>query len=338
MNYYDAKWYGNGRAQGEIRPCRGMYMRAEEIDRERKMSGWNQYPGEEETDIPAMRKEDERQGMRENMGRDMRENMERRDARDNMGRQDMRENMEHHNARDNMSHQDTRKSMGCRDKRENMGRRDMRENMEQCVERENRDRKEERPNMWTMPGQNGGMANDTGWEVQRVMPGRQPMPNARPMMPGGQSIPELRPMMPAENMAGMPSMIYETRDAAEILRDQQMAEQDMRRLQSMFPESARMLLPYIEEECDKLEYEGSAMFDERPDQETVRRISESIYGQVQDQFPPQEEQQAEEILSMECRNCGRRGRNWPQDLIHVLLLQEMHQRRCRHGACRRRRW
>lgn len=363
MNYFDAKWYGNGQGRAETRPCRGMYMKAEEIDRERKMSGWNQYPGEEEADIPSM-------GGR-NESRDMRENMEHRVENDDRTASSMMSGGQ---------------SMGSTQRMPNGQSMENSQWMSGGQSMEDSQRMSGGQSMGStqrMPS--GQPMEDTQWmsggqsmEDSQWMSGSQPMGNMR-RMPGGQPASDMRSgngmgMDAGRNQYGAgasmgrpgdgrdrrkscgqpcasptprrsdgtawnaPSMMYETYDAADLLRDQQVAEQDMRRLQSMFPESARMLLPYVEEECDKLEYEGSAMFDERPDRETVRRISENIYDQVRDQFPVQEERQAGEVLSMECRNCGRSGRNWPQDLIHVLLLQEMHQRRCRHGACRRRRW
>lgn len=47
-----------------------------------------------------------------------------------------------------------------------------------------------------------------------------------------------------------------------------------------------------------------------------------------------------EIFSMQYqgRRRGRPGQDWLGDMIRVMLLQEMHHRRCRHGRCRRRRY
>ena len=126
-------------------------------------------------------------------------------------------------------------------------------------------------------------------------------------------------------------------DYTQILEEQQQTERDFRKLQSMYPEAAKMMLPYIEEECDKMEYEGSMMFDEYPDQTTVYRIGERIYDEVKDQFPDENPEQPDDVLSMQYQgpNRNRPGQNWVQDLARVLLLQEMHHRRCRHRGCRR---
>lgn len=126
-------------------------------------------------------------------------------------------------------------------------------------------------------------------------------------------------------------------DYTHILEEQQEQERDLRKLQSMYPDAAKQMLSYIEEECDKMEYEGSAMFDEYPDQTTVYQIGERIYDQVKDQFPMEEQETSEDVLSMQYQgpNRNRPGQNWAKDLIRVLLLQEMHHRRCRHRGCRR---
>ncbi len=132
-------------------------------------------------------------------------------------------------------------------------------------------------------------------------------------------------------------------DYAGVMEEQKMMERDLRRLQSMYPDTVKRMLPYIEEECDKMEYEGSAMYDEHPDHTTVQQIVQRILEQMRDELPPEmlettqnRTKEVDEMLSMQYRGPGRRpGRNWADDLIRVLLLQEMHHRRCRHRSCKR---
>lgn len=123
----------------------------------------------------------------------------------------------------------------------------------------------------------------------------------------------------------------------DVLEDEQRMEQELRRLQSMYPQAARDILPLIEEACDKMEYEGSMMFDERPDQSRVLRISDEIYGQISQMYPGQPEPQRDEVLSMQYQERRRRPPegNFLKDLVQVMLIQEMHRRRCRHHRCRR---
>lgn len=133
---------------------------------------------------------------------------------------------------------------------------------------------------------------------------------------------------------------YQKYDYLNVLEDEQMMERELRKLQSMYPQAAKEILPLIEEVCDKMEYEGSMMFDEHPDQNTVRRMSDDIYGQVKALYPAEEEQQPEEMQSMEYQDRRRRPPhgNFLDDLVQVMLVQEMHRRRCRHHRCRPQRY
>ncbi len=160
---------------------------------------------------------------------------------------------------------------------------------------------------------------------------------------------------------------------AQEMEEQMKQERDLRALQAMYPEAAKLLLPLVEEECDKMEYEGSPMFDSYPDQTTIWRIQERIKKQAQQQMngqmPKEQEMSGQmageqpdaawqrtadgedawqsmtepempEVFSMQYqgRRRGRAGQDWLGDMIRVMLLQEMHHRRCRHGRCRRRRY
>ncbi len=133
---------------------------------------------------------------------------------------------------------------------------------------------------------------------------------------------------------------FMTPDYAKVQEEQREAERELRRLQSMYPDAAKLLLPYVEEECDKMEYEGSPMFDEYPDRTTIYRLEEHIYEQVKGQFPEEETQETQEMreaLSMQSRapRIGGSGSSLARDLARVLLLNEMYHRRCRYHGCRR---
>ena len=98
----------------------------------------------------------------------------------------------------------------------------------------------------------------------------------------------------------------------ETLAEEQEAERDAKALQSMFPQEARAILPWIREACDQMEYEGSRMFDSRPDQTAVRRLGEEILEKGKEQ-------------GAEC--------SW--QMVQVLLLEEMYRRRQRRRRCRK---
>lgn len=139
---------------------------------------------------------------------------------------------------------------------------------------------------------------------------------------------------------------------------------DMEKLKNMYPKEVRDVQAMVEDECDKMEYDGSLMFDETPDRLMLRQITDRIYDAVSgkhmnirdfeaEQY--EENMQVEELplegTQIEERRRGmnqerpwrpshRPGMRPPRDrglenLIQVLLFNEMHQRRCRHKRCRR---
>lgn len=138
---------------------------------------------------------------------------------------------------------------------------------------------------------------------------------------------------------------------------------DMQKLKDMYPKEVQEIQNIVEEECDKMEYDGSLMFDETPDRLMLRQIMDRIYDAVSgknmdtnirdfemEQY--EENMQAEELplegTLVTDRRPGMRpprpphrpGMRPPRDrglenLIQVLLFNEMHQRRCRHKRCRR---
>ena len=54
-------------------------------------------------------------------------------------------------------------------------------------------------------------------------------------------------------------------------------EMDTRRLRELYPLMARRLQPYVEEVCTRLEYPGSMMYDEYPDQLSLLRKSKEVW-------------------------------------------------------------
>ena len=53
-------------------------------------------------------------------------------------------------------------------------------------------------------------------------------------------------------------------------------KRDREYLQSMYPATAKKIFPYIQEECDRQEYEGSMIYDEYPDRLSLFRIADTI--------------------------------------------------------------
>ena len=117
--------------------------------------------------------------------------------------------------------------------------------------------------------------------------------------------------------------VYQLYQQRDNFSEEVVYEKDFRKLQELFPREARVLQEQVREQCDQMEYEGSAMFDEYPDRYTIEAISRKIFRNMNPE---------EELTGMAC--C----QNPVYQMIQVMLLEEMHFRRCRYHRCRRRYW
>lgn len=136
-------------------------------------------------------------------------------------------------------------------------------------------------------------------------------------------------------------------------------EKDMDRMKELYPREVKTILEHVEDECDKMEYEGSLMFDEYPDrlmiEMVVDRIAKKISGEEADmeaeQYrggmqpppghrppppppPPGHRPPPPPPGHRPPPPPGGQG-NMLKDLIGVILNNEMYRRRCRHRRCRR---
>lgn len=119
------------------------------------------------------------------------------------------------------------------------------------------------------------------------------------------------------------------------------AERDVEYLKELYPKTCKKLLLEIEEECDKLEYEGSCMFDEYPDRVCLDRIIDTIYNRVKDReefkagleatTKAYDQMEASQVSYYPTRCC-----NWLHDMIELMLFHEFYNRRRRYR--KRRRW
>ncbi len=94
-------------------------------------------------------------------------------------------------------------------------------------------------------------------------------------------------------------------------------EEDRRLMESYYPRKAGLLKALVADQCDRLEYEGSFIYDEYPDRRNIERICREICSEVRD-YP-------------ELRAMGKdreRETELLGELIGALLCQEIHQRRC----------
>lgn len=100
-------------------------------------------------------------------------------------------------------------------------------------------------------------------------------------------------------------------------------EKDMERMKELYPREVKQILEYVEDECDKMEYEGSLMFDEYPD----RLMLEMVVNRIANRIAESEKENDVEAKQYQ--------RGYLRELIGVILNNEMYRRRCRHRRCRR---
>lgn len=157
---------------------------------------------------------------------------------------------------------------------------------------------------------------------------------------------------------GVPGVPYvPTAGIFDVFAEEKQLFEDAGRLQSFYPEIAREIQLRVAEVCDQMEYEGSMMFDEYPDRIMILRLVDKVKGQMKEFLA---EGDTEKLLEGEAAaelehaaggeelsqnplsgQAGRRqpppppkGNDWLGDLVQVVLLDEMHRRRCRHRRCR----
>ena len=86
--------------------------------------------------------------------------------------------------------------------------------------------------------------------------------------------------------------------------DERMERRDFEYMKSMYPMAVKRLLPFVEEECDRMSYEGSMIYDEYPDQLQIRMMCNRIFYKVRDL---EDEENAEK-------------ESWFKELIQIMLL------------------
>lgn len=134
--------------------------------------------------------------------------------------------------------------------------------------------------------------------------------------------------------------------------DERTERMDFEYMKSMYPDTAKKILPYVEEECDRMEYENSMVYDQCPDKLQLRLMSRRVYDNVRKHermfFGDEEDaglsgldgdQEIGISGTAREREHGRDGRSKSpslRDFIEVMLYQELYKRRCDHRRrCRR---
>ncbi len=98
--------------------------------------------------------------------------------------------------------------------------------------------------------------------------------------------------------------------------DERLNRRDYEYMKAAYPDTAKKLLPYIEEACDQMEYNGSILYDEYPDQLQIRLMCRRIYSRV--------------------NNEDDESKKWMMELIQLMFYHEMCQRRREYRGLKRR--
>ena len=134
--------------------------------------------------------------------------------------------------------------------------------------------------------------------------------------------------------------------------DERTERMDFEYMKSMYPDTAKRILPYVEEECDRMEYENSMVYEQCPDKLQLRLMCRRVYDNVRKHermfFGDEEDaglsgldgdQETGISGTAREREHGRDGRSKSpslRDFIEVMIYQELYKRRCDHRRrCRR---
>lgn len=92
-------------------------------------------------------------------------------------------------------------------------------------------------------------------------------------------------------------------------------EKEFQMMKSYYPQTVQQIQKRVEEECERMDYEGSMLYDEYPDKYMLYHICDQIKKDV--------------------TQVQERHRGYLDELIQVLLYQEISRRRCRRHRCHR---
>ena len=94
---------------------------------------------------------------------------------------------------------------------------------------------------------------------------------------------------------------------------------DLEYFQQLYPSGARLLQREIRNVIDIMDYEGSLIYDEYPDQFAMRRLTKDILGKIKLQLEGKMENAAEIEQMLRYENI--------EDYMYVLVLHEVWRRR-----------
>ena len=106
-----------------------------------------------------------------------------------------------------------------------------------------------------------------------------------------------------------------------FMREEDSVLKDLEYLQQMYPAQAKQLQQRSAEILDKMDYEGSMLYDEYPDKWQLYRLSENIVTILK-----QEEEE------QDCEPTAPEKWEWIKDMVQIVMYYEIYRRR--HGGRR----
>lgn len=107
-----------------------------------------------------------------------------------------------------------------------------------------------------------------------------------------------------------------------FMREEDSVLRDLEYLQEMYPRQAKDLQKRIISVLDKLDYEGSMLYDEYPDKWQLYRLTDTVVGILRHE---EEEKEVPEHITEE-------KWEWIKDMVQIVLYYEIYKRR--HGGRR----
>lgn len=106
-------------------------------------------------------------------------------------------------------------------------------------------------------------------------------------------------------------------------QDEDSIIRDLEYLQQMYPMEAKRYQKTISSILDKLDYEGSMIYDEYPDRWQLYKLS----GDILDRIKREEEKSRKENPDSAGEESSPEKWKWTGDLIQILLFYEIYKRR-----------
>lgn len=137
------------------------------------------------------------------------------------------------------------------------------------------------------------------------------------------------PYMPYDKKKGMYYGYALSAVQMPYMDENAMDEMDAEYMKRMYNDILKEIQYYVDEECDKMEYDGSYMYDEYPDKEAIANIVEKIYEKLMEEASVTIEEVSSDDVEVEAQQYGY-GSRWLKDLIWVMLSNEIFGRRRRY--------